>query len=183
MNRQQFLNELEQRLAPLPAEAKHELLEDMNQHYEFGLQQGKSEEEISRALGRPEDIAKEALGYAGAQPEAFRQARPAGDRVRTFFTACGLIFLNLILGLPLFAVCWTLWVALGAVMTAFTLAPAAVAAEVIVYRTFNISEFFLSLILTGIGMLLFIAVRYLLKHMLRATVAYWHWNINTIKGK
>jgi uncharacterized membrane protein len=183
MNRQQFLNELERRLAPLPADARQELLEDMNQHYDFGLQQGKSEEEISRGLGRPEDIANEALGNTSPQPEIYLPAGPAGNWVRSFFTACGLIFLNLILGLPLCAVIWTLLAALGAVTAGFTLAPAAVVLELIMYQTFNPSELFLSLVLTGIGMLLFIAVRYLLKYILKATAAYWHWNIQIIKGK
>lgn len=43
MNRKQFLTEVEQRLSPLPAEVRNELLSDLSQHFDYGLVNGKSE--------------------------------------------------------------------------------------------------------------------------------------------
>ncbi len=57
----QFLVRLESELAPLPPEEREELMEDYRSHFMFGLQNGKTEEEIAGELGDPREIAQEAL--------------------------------------------------------------------------------------------------------------------------
>ncbi|MGG1938218.1 DUF1700 domain-containing protein [Paenibacillus polymyxa] len=42
---------MEQRLSPLPAVVRHELLSDLSQHFDYGLANGKSETEIAHELG------------------------------------------------------------------------------------------------------------------------------------
>ncbi|MCZ4148460.1 hypothetical protein BZG21_28810, partial [Escherichia coli] len=101
---------------------RNELLSDYDQHFEQGLQEGKAEETIVFELGQPEELAREALGdrYAAAPPapnyDRVQYAPPpygsparhqGSSAVRTVFTGIGLIFLNLILGIPLGAVLWS----------------------------------------------------------------------------
>lgn len=62
MNKNEFIALLRAHLSALPPEEQNELLEDYEAHFEFGLQSGKTEEEIVLELGEPAELAKEALG-------------------------------------------------------------------------------------------------------------------------
>ncbi|MCM3700910.1 HAAS signaling domain-containing protein [Paenibacillus macerans] len=62
MNKNEFIALLRVHLSALPPEEQNELLEDYEAHFEFGLQSGKTEEEIVLELGEPAELAKEALG-------------------------------------------------------------------------------------------------------------------------
>lgn len=62
MNKNEFIALLRAHLSVLPPEEQNELLEDYEAHFEFGLQSGKTEEEIVLELGEPAELAKEALG-------------------------------------------------------------------------------------------------------------------------
>lgn len=61
MNKNEFLALLRAHLSALPPEEQNELLEDYEAHFAFGLQSGRSEEEIVLELGDPAELAKEAL--------------------------------------------------------------------------------------------------------------------------
>ena len=70
MTKAKFMATLRLKLSVLPPEECNELMEDYESHFAFGLQNGKTEEEIVAELGDPEDLAKEALGsrYEPEQP-------------------------------------------------------------------------------------------------------------------
>lgn len=70
MTKAQFMATLRLKLSVLPPEECNELMEDYESHFAFGLQNGKTEEEIVAELGDPEELAKEALGsrYVPEQP-------------------------------------------------------------------------------------------------------------------
>lgn len=73
MKKHEFMKELETHLRPLPPHIRRDLLEDMEQHFTFGMASGKSEEDISRELGHPVDIAIEALEeFPAAQVEGIQ---------------------------------------------------------------------------------------------------------------
>ncbi len=59
MNKNQFLYALQQALRPLEPELTKEILADFEEHYANGLQQGHSEEQLSKELGDPAEIARE----------------------------------------------------------------------------------------------------------------------------
>ena len=59
MNKDQFLYQLQQALRPLDPELTKEILADFEEHFANGLQQSRSEEELSKELGDPAQIAKE----------------------------------------------------------------------------------------------------------------------------
>lgn len=62
MNRNTWIKKLRKALNNYPAHLVDEIIEDYQEHFENGLYQGKSEEEIARELGNPKDVAKEYLG-------------------------------------------------------------------------------------------------------------------------
>ncbi|MDR1703802.1 MAG: DUF4097 family beta strand repeat-containing protein [Clostridiales bacterium] len=59
MSKYEFLSILGRELGNLDAETRNEILNDFGEHFDIGLRSGKSEEEISRVLGDPRDIAQE----------------------------------------------------------------------------------------------------------------------------
>ncbi|MGG4216895.1 DUF1700 domain-containing protein [Paenibacillus jamilae] len=181
MNRKQFLTEVEQRLAPLPAEVRHELLSDLSQHFDYGLVHGKSETEIAHELGNPEDIAREALDVPDAgwnAPSPLRQ----GSFARNLFTFLGLLFLNLLISIPIMATLWAVWASLAAAAVSFVAAPLLAVTDYMLNSTFYPTKLFFSITLTGMGLLLLPGVRYLLFLMVKGTVRYWKWNQTTLRG-
>lgn len=61
MNKQDFLNELNQRLELLDPKERRELLSDYQEHFRNGIEAGKSEEQIVFDLGKPEEIAADII--------------------------------------------------------------------------------------------------------------------------
>lgn len=61
MHREYFLLKLKYGLMSLPAEDRDEILAEYDAHFEFGKQQGRTEEEIAKELGDPEELAVELL--------------------------------------------------------------------------------------------------------------------------
>ncbi|WDZ63296.1 DUF1700 domain-containing protein [Paenibacillus polymyxa] len=181
MNRKQFLTEVEQRLSPLPAEVRNELLSDLSQHFDYGLVNGKSESEIANELGNPEDIAREALDDPNAAWNASPPLRQ-GSFARNLFTFLGLLFLNLLISIPIMATLWVVWVSLTVVAASFIAAPLLAVTDYALNSTFYPAKFFFSITLTGTGLLLLPGVRYLLLLMVKGTVRYWKWNQTTLRG-
>ncbi len=58
MTQQQYLNELRTHLKTLPASEIEDILTDYREHFSIGLSNGKSESEISEALGTPRSVAQ-----------------------------------------------------------------------------------------------------------------------------
>lgn len=59
MNKEQFLTQLEGALKRLPSSEREDIIQDFREHFEVGVSEGKSEEEIAKGLGTPQQIAKE----------------------------------------------------------------------------------------------------------------------------
>lgn len=101
MNRSEFLNILEHSLGKISQADRDDILYDYREHFDAGLGDGKTEEEICAALGDPRAIAKQyKVGYIVRQAD---ENRTAGNIVRAVFAALSLGFLNLVLILPVFA--------------------------------------------------------------------------------
>ncbi|WP_018884037.1 DUF1700 domain-containing protein [Paenibacillus massiliensis] len=198
MKKHEFMKELETHLRPLPPHIRRELLEDMEQHFTFGMASGKSEEDISRELGHPVDIAIEALEeFPTAQVEGIQDetlqastmqdwtSAPVKKRhpVATALIIIGLVLLNLMIGLPVFSVIWSLWFSLAAIAISCLVAPLALIAEWIMNREFHWFNLFLSLFMTGAGILLFMAVRRWMQRLAYFTVHYWRKNLSYVEGK
>lgn len=74
MNKELFLHALEQELSVLPEDEKEDVLGDLDEYFEEGMRDGKSEQEISESLGSPAAIASDILS---AYPEFTETERPA----------------------------------------------------------------------------------------------------------
>lgn len=61
MNKEQFLKSIATSLNRLSDDEREDILEDFQEHFEIGKAEGKTEEEISKSLGSPNQIAKELL--------------------------------------------------------------------------------------------------------------------------
>jgi uncharacterized membrane protein len=59
MNKSQFLQELADALDHLPEEERKDILRDYQEYFELGIENGKTEMEITKSLGYPKQIAKE----------------------------------------------------------------------------------------------------------------------------
>ena len=68
----EFLTRLEKSLKHMSADEKQNILADYREHFEIGKASGKSEEQIAKALGEPEQLAKmfSAMGAAGRAHES-----------------------------------------------------------------------------------------------------------------
>jgi uncharacterized membrane protein len=59
MDKKEFLEELEERLIGISKEDKEEILQDYEEHFKAGKKKKRTEEEISKSLGEPKEIAKD----------------------------------------------------------------------------------------------------------------------------
>lgn len=88
MNKRIYLNKLRKALEGMPQEMIEEIISDYQEHFEFGQLNGKSEDQISRELGHPKDVAKE---YLGAKPKKMKK--------QAFSIAKALYFIIFLVGL------------------------------------------------------------------------------------
>jgi uncharacterized membrane protein len=93
MKQQAYLNTLKQSLDGLPAESVDDILSDYEQHFVDGMQAGRSEDEIGKALGDPRKIASEFK--AMTHVDAFQQKRSFGNFGRMALALVGLAGFNL----------------------------------------------------------------------------------------
>lgn len=213
MNRRMFMTALERELRLLDEGERMELLSDYKQHFEMGLAEGKTEEDISRELGHPRELALEALGdrYAPPAREAaspgfnynnaygtsnnadvpftasmpyVTESRSSHRAFRSFFSAIGMFFLNLIFALPIFATIWSVWLAIAVTSAAGVLAPFLALADFMFQEQRVIwAEASVSITMLGIGILLGIFSLWAAKKLGMLTRSYVSWNVKVVKGR
>src|SRR5690606_13007898 len=94
MNKKQFLTLLRKGLEGMPIKAQNELLEDYENHFVFGQQQGKTEEEISLELGNPLELAVEAMSEYNVSFSESSATTSSSSKV--IVTSIGLFMLNFV---------------------------------------------------------------------------------------
>lgn len=95
MNKSEFISKLDYSLKGIAYEDKKEIIYDYEEHFVVGIEQGKTEEEIAKALGDPRMIAKQFKNdYLINKAE---NNKSAGNLVSAVFASVGLGFLNLFL--------------------------------------------------------------------------------------
>lgn len=203
MNKSEFLANLRAHLSVLPPEEQNELLEDYEAHFAFGLESGRTEEDIVLELGDPAELAKEAIGnryvprehvywFGGAEPAAVPDAptagvygSEAGVRRRSGFTNVmvyiGLFFMNII-AVPLLISFWAVVVSLAASAAAGILSPLLLALEYVWHGDIFTAKIFASVAAVGLGILLAVVTRYVYKGLLRLSAGYLRLNVRMAKG-
>jgi uncharacterized membrane protein len=151
-----FLARLGQCLKHMDAQEKQDILQDYREHFEIGLAAGKTEEQIARALGEPEQLAKlfSAMGAAG-QAHASRGPKAAARMIGAFLrfklgggiAAAALYFICLAAMASLYAASLAVALAGGAMLAVMVL-------EIInAYALWAITAFFAALLLGSGGVL------------------------------
>lgn len=77
MNKQHFMTKLRYELLSLPEREREDILQEYDAHFEFGKQQGRTEEEIARELGVPEELAQELRGNGEGNRSESRYEQPS----------------------------------------------------------------------------------------------------------
>ncbi|MBC6971586.1 DUF1700 domain-containing protein [Bacillus sp. Xin] len=180
MNKEQFLRELSGHLRKLPEEERKDILYDYGEHFQFGLEEGKTEAEIIQGLGSPKAIAKEMLALY--RFDEMKKDPSASNITRAVMAAIGLSLLNFIIVLgPLVAIVsfiFSLWV--GGVVS--VVAPLLVVIKILT-GTFLWLDIFVSITFVGVGLLLCIVAYYCTKWFKNFCVGYVNWNLKMIKGE
>ncbi|WP_231784076.1 DUF1700 domain-containing protein [Lentibacillus sp. JNUCC-1] len=89
------MREVETGLKTLNKHDQAEILQDFEEHFSNGLSEGKTEYQISAALGSPRHIAKEIL--AEFHMEKVKHNTSAGNMMRAVWAVFGLSMFNLII--------------------------------------------------------------------------------------
>lgn len=95
MTKNKFLQQLNASLKRLSEKERTDILKDYEEHFTFGLEEGKSEEEIVASLGSPAQIAKELL--ADYHIEKVTASATTGNVFRAIWAVIGLGFFNLLI--------------------------------------------------------------------------------------
>ena len=181
MNRKQFLSLLKQQLSHLPEEEKADILSDYEEHFEIGLSEGKTEEEIAARLGAPIQIAKDLL-LSNSIGEVERNPN-AGNIGKVIIASLSLSLFNLIIVLgPAVALAGIL-IAGWAACFAFVSAPLMQAAGYLLSgNTFYAFEFFICIALSGFGILFAYGMYMATRWSSKAFIKYCKWNYTIIRG-
>jgi len=181
MNKEQFLTLLRIGLKDMPVKEMNELLEDYETHYAFGLQEGRTEEEISVELGDPLELAVEAMAEFERNHVP---ARPTSTHItRTTFTVVGLFILNFVFAvIPVAITIWAVWLSLILAGSSLVLSPGLIAVEYLINGYFSMGKLFACIAFSGIGIFMLYGVSQLGKKLKTGTIAYYNWNVRVIKG-
>lgn len=185
MTKFQFLKELEFSLKNLSVLERQDILKDYEEHFTFGLEEGKTEEQISFSLGYPDEIAKELLSNYNIR--IINSNDSSNDKsnniLKSFIIGIALLFFNLtfILG-PLLGLGGIL---LGFWITGFSflVSPILVLIKSLFsLLSFNLFELFSSIGLSGFGILILIGMFFVSKFLVKALIKYIKLNIKLITG-
>ncbi|KZD28478.1 hypothetical protein B4083_5109 [Bacillus cereus] len=147
----------------------------------MGLQEGKTEEGIIKALGSPKVIAKEML--ASHRIEQVKHNPTFSNVARAIVAIIGLIFLNFVIVLAPLLALGSLILSLWAVSVVCILSPSLLLTEIAFTQTFILFNVFVTIILFGIGLLLGIGAYYCTIWFTKLFVKYANWNLKMIKGE
>jgi len=190
MSKKEFLNKLSKYLRGISREDEQDILSDMEEHFRMGEKEGRSEEELAKALGDPRMLANQFR--ANVMLDKAEKDTNAVNITRAVFASLGLGFFNLVFVLgPFLAV-------LG-VLTGFFAAAVGIAAGGITGllgtilspmfpEIFNMlinpaAAAFASIGLTCMGVLIFIGCMYLTRGFFRLFIRYIKFNSRLIAGR
>ncbi len=191
MNKKEYLTKLRSALGNISTEARDEIIYDFTEHFDIGLEQGKTEEEISLSLGDPKANAKQ---YKAEFIVHQAHKNSSGTNVlRAVFAAISLGFFNLIFMIPVFAVVFSIIASFLAISLSLTISGVAVIIATILdpllpawvsVPAINPAVLiFGSISITALGLLFTIATVQLTKWCLKATAGYIKTNISIIGNK
>ena len=194
MNKEQFLTKMKIYLRSIPEPERNELLADYESHFDSALEEGKSQEQVAKALGNPKILAAEIK--ADYYIENANQKNTISNVFSAVLAAAALGFFNLVFVLgPFFGfigILISFWsVSAALFISGFVGALASLYSVLFKHSFFDIAQldisfptlFFglISISLTGFFMC--ILCYYLTKSFFMLTVKYLKWNLNIISQR
>ncbi|HYK71661.1 MAG TPA: DUF1700 domain-containing protein [Pseudoneobacillus sp.] len=182
MVKNEFISKLESLLSRVPEHVRKEMLYDYQEHFEIGLDNGKSQKELMEELGDPHVIARDLLAE-------YRIGRAEKDKTptnmfRAIMATISLSFFNLIFIIGPVAGLFGAYIALCAVSFALTVLPLVIFTSYFLgysYETFAVN-FFVSLTSFSLGLLMSIGMIQLGKFFYNVILRYIKFNVKVIKG-
>lgn len=181
MNKKQFLSKLESSLKSLPANERQDILQDFEEHFAIGLQEGKTEEQISASLGSPHQIAKDMV--AAYHLERAESKATLGNMLRAVWATIGLGFFNLAIVLGPFIALAGIILSGWITGIAFIASPFLFLMNAVLYpETFGLFYLFVSIAACGTGLFIAIGMYFATRTLMQGFIRYLRWNVNLIKG-
>lgn len=188
MNRDDFLKQLRQSLYGLSEEEILDIILDYEEHFQIGLSKGKTEEEISKELGNPRDIANNYINSSTGIPRDKGISSTANNNSRKFVFLVLLVFFNLIIVLgPYMGIVGILLGIFGLGIGFFLAgigilfgAPFVALGSIGQFHGLTIIAFCIGFV--GLGILSVMLGVYLAKLLYKLTLRYIQWNIDVING-
>lgn len=198
MNKQEYLEKLSKLLRKIPKEDREDIISDYEEHFAIGLEKGRTEEEISRALGNPKNVAKQIK--ADHMVKIAENKPSVGGIIEAILAAMGLGLFNLIfVTVPVLivaAIILTLFVAGFAMILAgiyWVLSPLLhlIIPQIALPQLVSSSESFWNILmilaggigLTAGGIILVVAMAYITKWFYELMIKYLKLNLKIIKGR
>ena len=198
MNKQQYLEKLSKLLRKLPKEDREDIISDYEEHFAIGLEKGRTEEEISKALGNPKNVAKQIT--ADHMVKIAENKPSVGGIIEAILAAMGLGLFNLIcVTVPVLivaAIILTLFVAGFAMILAgiyWVLSPLLhlILPQIALPQLVGSTESFWNILvilgggigLTAGGIILIVAMAYITKWFYELMIKYLKLNLRIIKGR
>ncbi|MEB2630315.1 DUF1700 domain-containing protein [Peribacillus frigoritolerans] len=179
MNKEQFIKQLNASLTRLSLEEREDILQDYEEYFEIGMEEGKSEQEISKSLGNPRQISKELMAtYHLGQVE---QTTSASNVMRAVWAVIGLGFFNLVIVLGPFIALIGVVIAGWVSAIAFILAPLGALFN-LVLGNFQLFDLFFALGLCGIGIFIAMGMFVATSALTKGFIRYLKFNASLVKG-
>lgn len=181
MNKEHFIKKLNGSLKRLPVDERQDILQDFEEHFFIGTQEGKTEEEVSLSLGSPVQIGKEML--AEYHLEKVDMKASTGNIFRALWAVAGLSFFNLVIVLGpllgLMAILFAGWV----IGISFIASPLLVLVDsVFQSASFDVLNLFISIALAGFGLLILTGMFKTTQWLTTMFIRYLHYNVQFVKG-
>lgn len=198
MNKREYLEKLSKLLRKLPKEDRNDIISDYEEHFAIGLEKGRTEEEISKALGNPKNVAKQIK--ADHIIKKAEDKPSVGGMIEAILAAMGLGLFNLIfVTVPVLivaAIILTLFVAGFAMILAgiyWVLSPLLhlILPQIALPQLVGSNESFWNILvilgggigLTAGGIILIVAMAYITKWFYELMIKYLKLNLRIIKGR
>ncbi|HLR40509.1 MAG TPA: DUF1700 domain-containing protein [Virgibacillus sp.] len=181
MNKEQFLRSLDKSLKGLSSDERRDIMHDFEEHFAFGIEEGKTEKEIATSLGSPDKIAKELL--AAYHLEKVETTATTGNMIRAVWAVIGLGFFNLVIVLGPFIALAGVVFGGWATAIAFVFSPILVLVNLLIYpETFAFFDLFFSMVLSSIGLFIALGMFFVTRWLANGFVRYLQFNMKLVKG-
>jgi uncharacterized membrane protein len=182
MDKVRFIHQIRVHLRDLPQEEIADIISDYEEHFRFGMQEGRTEEELAESLGNPDELAKEIRAVSLVKKA--EDSTSTHDLLRAVVATIGLGLFNLIVVLVPFILLVVILLTIFLVGLSFVLgAPAALLYAPAGFGIHPVAAVAFVIGFMALGLLIIIGNYYLSRIFATMTVRYLKWNIAVIQGR